>query len=258
MILFWGNILDNSLAQEKPCLYVVATPIGNLGDITYRAIKTLKNVDFILAEDTRHTSKLLNYYEIKKPITSYHSHSSKSKSLKLLDRIESGESAALVSDAGTPCISDPGVLIVKEALERGIKVVPIPGVSAMTALACVSGVSVAPMLYVGFLSNKSATRKNQLTALYENEKKLIVFYESVHRIKAFLEDVHSIFDKSSSVVVGREITKQFEDIRHLNVENILDFFESNNIMLKGEFTIMVDNRNKKFKVSSCNSEIRDK
>ncbi len=239
--------MDNSLTDKKSCLYVVATPIGNLGDITYRAVETLKSVDFILAEDTRHTAKLLNHYEIKKSITSYHSHSSKSKALKLLDRIESGETAALVSDAGTPCISDPGVLIVKEALERDISVVPIPGVSAMTALASVCGLSVAPMLYVGFLSNKSATRKNQLMALYENEKKLIVFYESVHRIKAFLEDVHAIFDKDSTVVVGRELTKQFESILHLKVQNILDFFESTNIILKGEFTIIVDNRNKKFK-----------
>lgn len=240
--------MNSSLEENKPCLYVVATPIGNLADITYRAVQTLKDVDFILAEDTRHTAILLNHYEIKKPITSYHSHSSKSKAVKLLDRIEAGENAALVSDAGTPCISDPGVLIVKEALERGIKVVPIPGVNAMTTLLSVCGLSVSPMLYVGFLSNKSATRKNQLTALYENEKKLIVFYESVHRIKGFLEDVHSIFDGSSKIVVGRELTKQFEDIVHLNVENMLDFFSSTNIILKGEFTIIVDNRTKKFKV----------
>lgn len=236
------------MTREKGNLYVVASPIGNLGDMTYRAVDILKTVDFILAEDTRHTSVLLNYYEIRNSVISYHSHSSKDKENKLLLRIENGEDAALISDAGTPCISDPGVLLVKEAYEMGINVVPIPGVSAMTTLLSVSGLSVAPMLYIGFLSSKSGTRKNQLNTLYENEKKLLVFYESVHRVKSFLEDAVSVFDGSSTIIIGRELTKQFEQIIREPLNNILDFFKSSNIMLKGEFTIIIDNRNKKFKV----------
>ena len=234
--------------MESGNLYIVATPIGNLSDITYRAVDILKTVDFILAEDTRHASILLNYYEIKNSVISYHSYSSKIKENKLLLRIKDGENGALISDAGTPCISDPGVLLVKEAHKMGLNIVPIPGVSAMTTLLSVSGLSVSPMLYIGFLSSKSGTRKNQLKTLFENEKKLLVFYESVHRIKAFIDDASTVFDDSCIVIIGRELTKQFEQIVRKPLSEILDFFESSNIMLKGEFTIIIDNRNKKFKV----------
>ncbi len=234
--------------KKSGTIYVVATPIGNLGDITYRAVEILKTVDFILAEDTRHASVLLNYYEIKKPILSYHSHSSKNRENKFLAKVQNGENAALISDAGTPCISDPGMLLIKEAYELNINIVPIPGVSAMTTLLSVCGLTVAPMLYIGFLSSKSGTRKNQMTTLYENEKKLLVFYESVHRIKSFVEAASEIFDKNSTIVIGRELTKQFEQIVRSPISNILDFFNDNNIILKGEFTIIIDNRNKKFKV----------
>jgi len=223
-------------------IYVVATPIGNMSDITYRAVHTLKNVSFIMAEDTRVSSKLLHYYEIKKEMVSYHSHSSNVKLESLLSRIEKGESAALISDAGTPAISDPGVVLVSRALERNISVVPIPGVTAFTTLLSVSGLPVNNMLFVGFLSNKPGKRKNQLQALYENDKKVIVFYESVHRIEAFMEDVSNIFGSDTHIVLGRELTKCFEEIVRDNAKNIVDIFEKKDKIVKGEYCVVVDNR----------------
>lgn len=223
-------------------IYVVATPIGNMSDITYRAVHTLKNVSFIMAEDTRVSSKLLNYYEIKKEIVSYHSHSSNVRLEYLLSRIEKGESAALISDAGTPAISDPGVVLVSKALERNISVVPIPGVTAFTTLLSVSGLPVNNMLFVGFISNKPGKRKNQLKAIYENDKKVIVFYESVHRIEAFIEDVSNIFGEDTHVVLGRELTKCFEEIIRDKAKNIVDIFEKKDKIVKGEYCVVVDNR----------------
>lgn len=223
-------------------IYVVATPIGNMSDITYRAVHTLKNVNFIMAEDTRVSSKLLNYYEIKKEMLSYHSHSSNVRLEYLLSRIEKGESAALISDAGTPAISDPGVILVSRALERSISVVPIPGVTAFTTLLSVSGLPVNNMLFVGFLSNKPGKRKNQLKALYENDKKVIVFYESVHRIEAFIEDVSNIFGNDTHVVLGRELTKCFEEIVRDSAKSIVDIFEKKDKIVKGEYCVVIDNR----------------
>lgn len=227
---------------EKKTLYVVATPIGNLGDITYRAVQTLMAVDFIMAEDTRHSSALLSYYEIKKELISYHSHTADGKAEKLLQRITKGENAALISDAGTPCISDPGVAIISLACKLGINIVPIPGVSAMTTLLSVSALPVTNALFAGFLSSKNGTRKNQLKNIFENEKKIIVCYESVHRIKNFMNDVKEVFGSSCYVVLGRELTKQFEQIIRDEANNILDYFENKNIVEKGEFTIIIDNR----------------
>lgn len=223
-------------------MYVVATPIGNLADITFRAVETLKEVNFILAEDTRHAINLLNHYNIKKELLSYHSASSKTRVETAIKRIERGESAALISDAGTPCISDPGVTLVAKAIENNITVVPIPGVTAFTALLSVSGVSVGGCLFLGFLSNKSGTRRNQLKNMFENEKKLLVIYESVHRIEAFIEDVFVIFGDSVNITLGREITKQFEQIVRGSPKTILDFFKNGSIVSKGEFVVLIDNR----------------
>lgn len=159
-----------------------------------------------------------------------------------IKRIEEGQSAALISDAGTPCISDPGVSLVSRAIEKNISVVPIPGVSAFIALLSVCGVSSGGCLFVGFLSNKPGTRKNQLKSLFENEKKLLAVYESVHRIEAFIEDVSNIFCKDINIILGREITKQFEQIVRGSPKNILDFFKNGSIVSKGEFVILIDNR----------------
>ena len=192
--------LNNNINIEKSAIYVVATPIGNIEDITIRALKILNNVDFILAEDTRVTLKLLNAYNIKKPLYSYHSHSTEKKINEYINNILNGSSVAIVSDAGTPCISDPGVSIISKAIENNIKVIPIGGISAFTALLSASGIS-GNTLFVGFLSNKSGKRKNQLKELYSNEKNIIILYESVHRIKACIEDIVNIFGENTYVVI---------------------------------------------------------
>ena len=243
--------LNDNINIEQSAIYVVATPIGNIEDITIRALKILSNVDFILAEDTRVTLKLLNAYNIKKPLYSYHSHSTEKKINEYINNILNGSSVAIVSDAGTPCISDPGVSIITKAIENNIKIIPVGGISAFTTLLSASGVS-GNTLFAGFLSNKSGKRKNQLKELYSNEKNIIVLYESVHRIKACIEDIVNIFGENTYVVIGRELTKKFEQIIRDKVSNILAFFTNNSILDKGEFCIIIDNR--KSKVCKANAE----
>ena len=236
---------------KKSSIYVVATPIGNMEDITIRALKTLNNVDFILAEDTRVAIKLLNFYKIKKPLYSYHSHSSENKLNQYIENILKGNSAAIISDAGTPCISDPGVSIINKAIENNINIIPIGGISAFTTLLSASGLS-GNILFVGFLSNKSGKRKNQLKELYNNEKNIIIIYESVHRIKNCVEDIVNIFGENTDIIIGRELTKQFEQIIRDKAKNIIDFFSDNSIISKGEFCMIIDNR--KSKVCKSNAE----
>lgn len=244
--------MDNNKNEvEGGAIYVVATPIGNIEDITIRALKILKNVDFILAEDTRVAIKLLNFYNIKNTMFSYHSHSSEYRINEYIKSILDGKSAAIISDAGTPCISDPGVSIIKIAIENNIKIVPVGGISAFTSLLSVSGLS-GNTLFVGFLSNKSGRRKNQLKDLYKNQKSIIVIYESVYRIKDCIEDIVNIFGEKTDIVIGRELTKQFEQIIRSKAKNILDFFTDGSILTKGEFCIIIDNR--KSKVCEANAE----
>ncbi|WP_420482142.1 16S rRNA (cytidine(1402)-2'-O)-methyltransferase [Brachyspira intermedia] len=242
---------NNKNAVENGVIYVVATPIGNMEDITIRALKILRNVDFILAEDTRVALKLLNFYNIKNKLFSYHSHSSEYRINEYINEILNGNSAAIVSDAGTPCISDPGVSIIKLAIEKNIKIVPVGGISAFTSLLSVSGIS-GNTLFVGFLSNKSGKRRNQLKELYNNQKTIIVIYESVYRVKECIEDIVNIFGEKTDIVIGREITKQFEQIIRSEAKNILDFFTDGSILTKGEFCIIIDNR--KSKVCEANAE----
>ena len=238
------NTDNNKNAVENGVIYVVATPIGNIEDITIRALKILRNVDFILAEDTRVAIRLLNFYKIKKTLFSYHSHSSEYRINEYINEILNGKSAAIISDAGTPCISDPGVSIIKIAIEKNIRIVPVGGISAFTSLLSVSGLS-GNTLFVGFLSNKPGKRKNQLTDLYNNQKSIIVIYESVYRVKECLEDIVNIFGEKTDIVIGRELTKQFEQIIRANAKNILDFFTDGSILTKGEFSIIIDNRTSK-------------
>ena len=229
---------------KKSAIYVVATPIGNMEDITIRALKTLNNVDFILAEDTRVAIKLLNFYKIKKPLYSYHSYSSENKINHYIENILKGDSAAIISDAGTPCISDPGVSIINKAIENNINIIPIGGISAFTTLLSVSGLS-GNILFVGFLSNKSGRRRNQLKELYNIEKNIIIIYESVHRIKNCIEDIVNIFGENTDIIIGRELTKQFEQIIRDKAKKIIDFFSDNSIISKGEFCMIIDNRKSK-------------
>ena len=216
-------------------LYVVATPIGNLEDITLRAIDTLKRVDLIAAEDTRHTKILLDKYAISTPTTSYFEYNKIQKGDYLLKLLNEGKSVALVSDAGTPGISDPGYNIIKLCIENNIPVVPIPGPSGIVAALTVSGKPTDQFTFVGFLSPKPIKRKNQLKKLYE-EKRTLILYESVHRIAKLLNDILEVCG-DIEVVVAREVTKKFEEIRREKVSVSIEHFKTHKP--KGEFMVIL-------------------
>lgn len=218
-------------------LYLVATPIGNLDDITLRAIKTLKEVDFIAAEDTRHTLKLLNHLNISKPLISYYKQNEKIKSDIIIKRILNGESAAIVSDAGTPAISDPGEEIVKVAIENNIKIVPIPGACALiNALIC-SGISSREFCFIGFLSAIKKEKKEKLEEL-KLETRTLIFYEAPHKLINTLEMMQEILG-DRKIVLARELTKVHEDFTYNYISEIL-----NNIEPKGEYVLVVEGAEK--------------
>ena len=216
-------------------LYVVATPIGNLSDITLRAIDTLKIVDLIAAEDTRHTKILLDKYSISTPTTSYFEYNKIQKGDYLLKLLNEGKSVALVSDAGTPGISDPGYNIIRLCIENNIPVVPIPGPSGIIAALTVSGKPTNQFTFVGFLSPKPIKRKNQLKKLYD-EKRTLILYESVHRIDKLLNDILEVCGDTEIVVV-REVTKKFEEIRREKVSFSIEHFKSHKP--RGEFIVII-------------------
>jgi 16S rRNA (cytidine1402-2'-O)-methyltransferase len=191
-------------------LYVVATPIGNLGDITLRALETLKTVDLIAAEDTRHTKKLLQHYGIQTPLVSFHQHSGAGRIEQLVRRLQQGESIALVTDAGTPGISDPGGALVAAAHQAGVRVVPIPGASAVTAVLSVAGLPAHRFRFEGFPPRKAGARRRFFEALRETDAP-VVFFESPHRLLATLQTAYDALG-DCTVVVGRELTKQFEEV----------------------------------------------
>ena len=217
-------------------LYIVSTPIGNLEDITLRALRTLKEVDLIAAEDTRHTRRLLAHYEISTPTTSYFEGNQIRKGEKLVTRLTAGESVALVSDAGTPTISDPGYRLLIQCIEEGIPIIPIPGPSACIAAASVAGLPLHNFVFEGFLSPKSGRRKRQLTELRE-EKRTLIFYESPHRIIVFLQDVLKVFG-DRQVSVARELTKKFEEIFRGKVTEAIEKFQET--APRGEFTVVIE------------------
>ena len=229
------NLTGKPANRQTGKLYIVATPIGNLGDITLRAIDTLKAVDLIAAEDTRHTKILLDKYGIRTPTTSYFEHNKVQKGDYLLKALKEGKSIALVSDAGTPGISDPGYAIIRLCLESGINVVPIPGPSGLIAALTISGKPTDQFTFVGFLSPKPIKRKNQLAKLRE-EGRTIVLYESVHRIEKLLNDVLEVFG-DTQLVVAREVTKKFEEIRREKVSLSIEHFKTNKP--KGEFVVII-------------------
>ena len=217
-------------------LYIVATPIGNLEDITLRALRILKTVDLIAAEDTRHTRKLLTHYDIATPLTSYHDHSESTKAPVLVETLLAGKNIALVSDAGTPCISDPGYRLVKSAVEADIPVVPIPGPSMLTALMSVGGLPTDRFAFEGFLPAKQGQRHRALREL-RHEERTLIFYESPHRLLRTLADLAQIFG-DRRVVVGRELTKQFEEILRGHISVVLGTFH--NRPVKGEVALVVE------------------
>lgn len=219
-------------------LYVVATPIGNLEDITLRALRILKEVDFIVCEDTRHTLKLLNHFEIKKSLISYHQHSKIKKIDHIIDLLKQGNNIALVSDAGTPALSDPGgVLVEKIVNELGdsVQVIPIPGPSALTAIASAAGLPVDKFVFLGFLPHKKGRQK--LFDFIDNSEKTVIFYESPHRIIKTLEALTEFLDEGRQVVIGRELTKKFETIYRGSVEAVLKQLQDDEV--KGEFVVVV-------------------
>ncbi|MFC1721405.1 16S rRNA (cytidine(1402)-2'-O)-methyltransferase [Patescibacteria group bacterium] len=217
-------------------LYVVATPIGNLEDVTLRAIRILKEADLIAAEDTRTTRKLTSRFDISTPIVAYFQHSGPIEVKKIIDELKAGKKIALVSEAGTPAISDPGTVLVAEAVKHGIKVEPIPGASAVAAAASISGLPVDRFAFYGFLPHKKGRQKMIKQMLAED--KTVIFYESPHRIVKTLQQITDTKSGEVEVVLGRELTKKFEEILRGRIEDILeDLKERENI--KGEFVALL-------------------
>jgi len=220
-------------------LYIVATPIGNLEDITLRAIRILKEVDYILCEDTRTTQNLLNKYDIKTKTMSYHAHSTDGRESTIINLLKGGKNLALVSDAGTPCISDPGVMLVANVRKEfgdEAKVSPVPGPSALISALSASGISSAEFVFLGFLPHKKG--RETLFKEIANSKRVIVFYESTHRIIKTLSSLDTHIPECS-VMLAREITKQFEEFRSGKPSEILKYLNDNKIKQKGEFVVIV-------------------
>lgn len=216
-------------------LYVVGTPIGNLADITLRALETLKSVDFVLAEDTRVTKKLLMKYEIAVLVYSAHEHTEAKKLESFLGRIEAGENAAVVTDAGTPGLSDPGNVLVSLALARGIAVVPIPGVSAVAALVSVAGIDLREFVFLGFPPHKKG-RETFFRGVAESERP-VIYYESPHRLMKNLELLQSLAP-DRRLILGRELTKMYEEIVRGSVAEAVGYFTEHPDKVKGEFSVI--------------------
>lgn len=222
----------------KGKLYIVATPIGNLEDITLRALRVLKEVDLIAAEDTRQTLKLLNHFEINKPLISYHRHNEEVKSNILIEKLNDGENIALVSDAGTPGICDPGEEVIKKAIENEIDVIPIPGACAMINALIASGIDTKEFIFLGFLPLNKKLRKIKLEEI-KNSNKTIIIYEAPHKIKSTLEDLKPIIE-NRKIVLARELTKIHEEFIRKNIEEILSKVDN----LKGEMILIIEGKNK--------------
>lgn len=216
-------------------LYLVATPIGNLNDITYRAVETLKNSDLIACEDTRHSLKLLNHFDIQKPLTSYFEHNRKEKGEYIISLIKEGKNVSLVTDAGTPAISDPGEDLVKLCIEEGIKVVPVPGAVALVNALIISGQNTGRFCFEGFLSVNKKSRMDHLNSLID-EKRTMIFYEAPHKLKKTLDDMAEVFGNRSISIV-REITKVHEECFFTTLNSAIEFYKDN--IPKGEYVLVV-------------------
>ena len=219
-------------------LYIVATPIGNLSDMSIRAVDILKNVDLVLAEDTRHSKKLFAHYEIDTPLKAFHEHNEKDKTEKVINEINAGQSIAMISDAGTPLISDPGYHLVSKAKKAGLNVVPVPGPSALIAAISSSGVASSSFTFFGFLPSKPVARLKFLQSK-ANLDETIVFYESPKRILSTLKDMLEVFGGSREVCLAKEITKSFETILTDKLPILIEYLESDSAHQKGEFVVLV-------------------
>ena len=224
-------------------LFIVATPIGNLDDITFRAFEVLKSVDFVLAEDTRHSKKLLSHLDISKPIRAFHEHNEREKTKAIISEIYSGKSIALISDAGTPLISDPGYFLVAQAKKEGLKVVPIPGPTALITALSASGLASDSFTFLGFLPSKKTARVKLLIGLV-GRTETIIFYESPKRVLATLTDMQTIFGDSREVCLAKELTKVFETIHTGSIPNLIEYLTIDQNHQKGEFVILISATNK--------------
>ena len=231
-------------------LYIVATPIGNLQDITQRALDTFAQVDLIAAEDTRHSGLLLSHYGIKKPFFALHDHNEQEKAHILVEKLKQGSHIALISDAGTPLISDPGFHLVRQCREAGIRVVPLPGACAAITALCASGIASDRFCFEGFLPAKSKARKDKLENIAEEDRTLI-FYESTHRILDTLEDMQSVLGEERYIVLAREITKTWEMITGNTIKNLREWLLEDPNRTKGEMVLIVEGKPK----SDNNEEI---
>ena len=226
--------------MKKGTLYIVATPIGNLDDITLRAIKTLQEADLIAAEDTRHTLKLLNHLEISKPMISYHRHNEETKSNVLIEKLQECQNIALVSDAGTPGICDPGEEVIKKCIELGINIVPIPGACAMINSLICSGIDTKEFTFLGFLPLNKKLRKKKLEEI-EKENKTIIIYEAPHKLETTLKDLQKVLTQDRKVTLAREITKIHEEFIRSNIDELIE--NINNI--KGEMILIIEGATEK-------------
>lgn len=225
--------------ENSGVLYLCPTPIGNLEDITLRVLKTLKEVDIIAAEDTRQTLKLLNHFDIKKPLTSYHEHNKRTKGAKLIEELKKGKSIALVTDAGTPAISDPGEDLVKLCIEEGIKVVPLPGPTAAITALVASGLDTSSFVFEGFLPTKNKEREERLNRI-SKEERTIILYEAPHRLKETLRELKS-YVAERKIVIARELTKIHEEFIRGTIDEVLTKLGDE---IKGEIVLIIEGAQK--------------
>ncbi len=240
--------------HETGTLYVVSTPIGNLEDITMRAVRILKEVGIIAAEDTRHTKQLCTHFGVTTPLTSYHDFNKEEKTAVLLERLRSGTSIALVSDAGTPVISDPGYFLITRSIEAGIRVVPVPGPSAILAALAASGLPSDSFRFEGFLPRKDGPRSKRIESLREDSASLI-FFESPHRIGKLLTSLHSILGNRRAVL-GRELTKRFEEFHRGTLSELLEQVQLH--PPKGEITLVVEGTPKRKRPDRAGDPLKER
>lgn len=227
------------MAENKTgILYIVATPIGNLGDMTQRAVEVLRQVDKIAAEDTRHSAPLLKHYSISKPVISLHNFNERERLDQVIELLKSGESVALISDAGTPLISDPGFHLVRVAKEQGIAVSPIPGACAVIAALCAAGLPTDKFIFEGFLPTKNEARKQQLLSLLR-EPRTLVFYEAPHRLQETLHTMLEVFGGKRRAVVAREISKVYESIMSDDLQKLADYYDAHLDECRGEVVLLL-------------------
>lgn len=227
--------------EQNGTLYIVATPIGNLGDITQRALDTFAQVDLIAAEDTRHSGLLLSHYGIKKPFFALHDHNEQQKAAVLVEKLQQGLNIALISDAGTPLISDPGFHLVRHCRQAGIKVVPLPGACAAITALCASGIASDRFCFEGFLPAKTKSRCDKLAEVAD-EPRTLIFYESTHRILDTLEDMQKMLGADRYVVMAREMTKTWETIHGDTLENLIAWLNEESNRIKGEIVLVVEGK----------------